>query len=218
MPIFVYILLGIALVIALLLLSRVKLYVCYDESLRVYAKYLFFRYDVIPKTEKKPRKKKKERKKESESSQKKPPSEGTPRKDEAENGEEKSTLIKLWEIKNVLLSLIKKLFSKVHFKFIKLRVVVACEDASATALTYGVVNQGIAYIIEILRNISKVEVSNRAKISVETNFISRKSELEGKIELYISVFSLLLVGIHFFMDYVKSKLITEDKNGTDKTK
>ncbi len=191
MPIFVYILLGIALIIALLLLSKIKVYVCYEDSLRVYARFLFIRIALFPKKQKKKIGKKKKK------------TTSVPEQAVVEKPKEKSLAFKLWEMKSVLLEVLKKFLNKLHFKFITLRVNVACSDAAKTALMYAGVNQGISYIIEILRNISNVEVASHSDILVKSDFISQKSEFKGKIQLYIRVFPLILVGFHAIFKYFK---------------
>ena len=197
MPIFVYILLGIALLITLLLISKVKVNIVYDSSLRVYARFLFIRVSLFPiKPKIKKKKKKKTKKKKLPDEQSVAPS---------EKPKEKSVAYKLWEMKSALLEIIKKFLNKLHFRFITLRVVVACNNAAKTALAYAGVNQGIAYIIEILRNISNVEVAKNSDISVQSNFISQESEFEGKIQLYIRVISLIKVGIFAITKYFKIK-------------
>ena len=199
MPIFVYILLGIALLIALLLISKVKVYVCYDDSARVYARYLFVRLSLFPK---KPKVKK-------EKKRKKKPKTDTEIVKQDEKAKEKSLVAKLWEVRSVLIETLKRFFNKLHFRFITLKARVACSDAAKTALAYAGVNQGISYIIEILRNVSNVEPANRADISVQSDFISQKSEFECKIQLHIRVYSLIYVGFCAIIDYFKFKSTKE---------
>ena len=198
MPIFVYILLGIALLISLLLISKVKVYVCYDDSLRVYAKFLFVRVSLFPR---KAKPKKKKAKKQKTPIPKEEPLQ-SPKK-------EKSIVRKLWEMKSVLIEVTQKFLNKLHFKFITLRIIVSCDDAAKTALAYAGANQGISYIIEILRNISNVEVAQHSDISLQADFVSQKSEFEGKIQLYIRVFSLITVGIYAIKKYFKFKTSKE---------
>lgn len=204
MPIFVYVLLGIALLITGLLFSRAKVYIIYEDTLQVYAKYLFLKFHILPPKEKK--KKKKEKKEKLKDKHKK----AEPKEDEAGEKKEKSIVSKLWEVKSVLLEVIKRFFNKLHFKFFKLKASIASDNAAKTALIYGGVNQGISYIIEVLRNISNVEVANNSEISVNADFLSQKSEFETKIELYISVGSALTVGFYALKEYIKYKSTKED--------
>ncbi|MBO5312756.1 MAG: hypothetical protein J6B29_02205 [Clostridia bacterium] len=199
----VYIILGIALLIALLLLLKVKLFVCYDESMRIYAQILFFKIYLVP-SKYKPKKQKKKKRDE--------PSPPPPPRDDGDGdkGTGKSIVVKLWEMKEGLIQLLEKFFNKLHFKFITLKVIIGCENACKTALCYAGVNQGIAYIIEVLRNVSNVELAPFSDISVESDFISQKSFFEGKIELYIRVGSLVSVGLSALKQYFIFKAKTED--------
>lgn len=201
MPIFVYVLLGIALLISALLFTKIKIFVCYENDVKIYGKFLFYRFDIIPK---KPKiKKAKKSKKKSQ----KPKETKFPLQEQVK---EKSLPSKIWDMRTALLKILEKFSRKLHFKFIKLRVVIGCDNAAKTALVYAGVNQGISYLIEILRNISNVDVSSRADISVNSDFISQKSEFEGKIELYMRVTSVIYVGFHAIKEYIKFKSNKED--------
>ncbi len=195
-----YIILGIALLVAAILLTKIRVYICYEDSLRVYAKIWFIKFKFVPSKEKKPKKKKAKKQK------KKKPDKALPE----EKKEEKSIVTQLWEIKSVLSEISSRFLGKIHFRFLKLRIDIACDNAAKTALLYAGANQGVAYIIEILRNISNVDVSSRSDVCVNANFISLRSELEGKIELYIRVLPLLSVGLHAFKEYTKFKSTKED--------
>ena len=192
-----YIVLGIALLITAILLTKLRLIICYEDDLRVYAKILFLRFKIVPSKEKKPKVKKAKKKKEKTALP-------------AKKKEEKSIAIKLWEMRSVLIKIISKFLGKLHFKFLKLRINISCDNAAKTALLYAGANQGVAYIIEVLRNISNVDVSSHSDIFVGADFISQKSEFEGKIELYIRVLPLLSVGLHAITEYAKFKSTKED--------
>ena len=192
-----YIVLGIALLIAAILFTKIRLIICYEDDLRVYAKILFLRFKIVPSKDKKPKTKKAKKKKEKAA---------LPEKKK----EEKSIAVKLWEMRSVLSEIVSKFLGKLHFKFLKLRINIACDNAAKTALLYAGANQGVAYIIEILRNISNVDVSSRSDVFVGADFISQKSEFEGKIELYIRVLPLISVGLHAFTEYTKFKSAKED--------
>ena len=197
MPVFVYILLGIALLIALLLLCKIKIFICYEDNLTVYAKVLFLKFKLIPKTVSKPKKKKAKAKKEEAATASKP-------KEEAPTKKSDSTVTKLWKIKEVLLSIIERSSGKIHFKFIKLNILIGCDNACVTALAYAGVSQAVAYVIDILRNLSNVDMEKSSDIRVESDFVSQKSEFSCKIELYMRVISIISVGIFALKDYIKS--------------
>ena len=47
MPVFVYILLGITLLITALLFIKVKVFVIYENDVKVYGKFLFFKFNIF---------------------------------------------------------------------------------------------------------------------------------------------------------------------------
>lgn len=177
MPVFVYILLGIALLITALLFARVKVFIIYDDSLKVYAKLWFIKINIsilkLLGNAKKKRQKKREK------AQKKLEAMGA----NADIKKQNPILLKLAEIK-VLLDALFVFLKKIHFRFMKLRINVACEDAATTALVYAGATQGVSYIIELLRNISKVDVIENSDVMVNADFISQKPEFETKIVLH----------------------------------
>lgn len=195
-----YVILGIALLFAAILLTKIKVFVCYESSLTVYAKILFFKFNIFPEKVKKQKKSKKKKGK------KKPPQKSSP----PVKKEEKSIVAKLWEMRSALTEILSRFLGKLHFKFLKLHVSISCDNAAKTALLYSGANQGVAYIIEILRNVSNVDVSSRSDVYVNADFLSQKSELEGKIELYIRVLPLITVGWHALKEYTKIKSTKED--------
>lgn len=206
MPVFVYVLLGIALLLILLFSSKVRLIINYDESLSVYAKFLFLKFNIISDEEKKPSRKKKKTAK-AKSGKSKGEASKTPAK---EKKADKPLMTKLFELKEIILTLINKFFKKLHFKFIKLRIVIASDNAAKTALMYGGVTQGVSYILELLRSVSTVEIDKSSDISVTTDFLSQKSEFEGTVELYVRVFPVLVIGLDTIKNYIKYKSKTEE--------
>ena len=198
MPIFVYVLLGIALLVTLILFTKIRLFICYDDILKAYAKIWFLKFNIFP-TKERPSKKEKE---------KSAPQAQTTAVTEQKT--EKSVVKKLWEMKTVLSNIISRLLEKVHFRFLKLKINVACNNAAKTALLYAGATQGVSYLIEILQNISNVDVVNKSQVYINSDFVSQNSDFEGKIELYIRVLPLISVGIHSFKEYLKYKSAKED--------
>ena len=208
MPVWVYIVGAVLLFLALLLSLKVNIIVSYKDELKVYLRILFVRIRLHPKKiklkEKKKRKKKKAVKKAEEI---------IPARDE----KPLSPVKVVWEIREAILSLADKCMGGLHFKFARLNIEVGCSDASKTALVYGTVVQGVAYLMEFLDTISNVEISRFSQINVCSNFISQKSRAEGKITLYIRVFSAFKILIHALKTYFTYKSakdrLSEDKNG-----
>ena len=198
-----YIILGIALLIGIILLLRLKLIIEYDIDLKVYLKFLFIKFSLFPE---KPKKKRKSKKKKIKNKSEKINVTNTTDTDKKDD----SIVTRLWSIRKVLLYTIEKFLGKVHFKFVRLNIVVGGENAASTALLYGAATQGVSFLLEILNNISNVDISKNSDISVKSDFLSQKSSIIGKIILYISVAHLVYVFIHFLKNTIKSKMKTEE--------
>lgn len=197
-----YIILGISLLILLILLLKVKIIISYEGALQVYLKFAFFKKRIFPPSSKKQKKKTKKK----QTSNISAPSE----KKADDNKKDNSVVSQIWAMREILLNTIAKFLGKLHFKLMKLNIVVAGSNAAATALLYGAATQGVAYLIEILDTISNVDVSKKSEISVKSDFISQKSFFEGKIVLYISVVHIIYVGLHFLKKLIKFKINTEE--------
>ena len=208
MPVWVYIVGAFILFLALLLSLKVNIIVSYKEELKVYLRVLFIKIRLYPKKVKLKEKKKRKKKKKSVAIEETIP----------EIEEKTISPVKVvWEIREAVLSLAGKCMGGLHFKFARLNIEVGCSDAAKTALVYGTVVQGVAYLMEFLDSISNMEISRFSKINVNSNFISQKSRAEGKITLYLRVFSAFKILIHLLKTYftyksAKDKL-SEDKNG-----
>ena len=184
MPVYAYILMGIAFLLALILFilfSKAKVVISYDDRLKIYAKFYFIKINLsIPdiihqssiKTEKR-------RKKFHEKEQKK----GNPLPRAIEE-----TIAEI----RILLDALIGLLHKIRFYFVRLRVDIGCDNAATTALVYAGVSQAIGYIIELLRSISNVDMSKHSDVSVNANFISQKSDVDAYIVLKVRVIDYLI--------------------------
>ena len=175
MPVFVYVLLGIALLLVIIPFLKIRAYVCFDDRLRIYAKLWFIKINIsIPELLEKS-KQKKEKKKEKE------------KKDAEKKGVPYVPPINpVIESINGIIILLDAIFSfflkKIHFRHFKIRIDVGCDDAATTALVHSYATQGVSYIIELLRNISHIDVDENSEICINANFISQKSDIEARIE------------------------------------
>lgn len=196
----------IILLIAAFLAIRINVVVSYKDSLCVYARVLFIKIPIYPQKEKKKKKKK----------EKKPPDKAVEKKeDEKEEKDEKkvSPVKILWQMRESILRLIERFFGYLHFKFIRLKITVGCEDAAKTAIAYGLTTESVAYLIEILNNISNVDISKHSEIYVKSDFISQKSSFDGKIVLYIRVLPVLKVAFGAIKEFFKARALSSKING-----
>lgn len=213
MPGWIYIVGAILLFLGLLLSMKVNIVVSYKKELCVFLRILFIKIRLFPKKVKlKEKKNKKKSVKEEKTDTDKRPTEET---------KKTSPVNAIIKTKDLILSLAKKTLGKLYVKFSRLNIVVACEDASKTALAYGATVQSVAYLMEALDNVSNVKVSRFSNINVDSNFISQKSSIEGKVIIYIRVISgiiLLFSLLKTYLVFKSNKQISEDENGKDNSK
>ena len=205
-PVWCWVLGGIILFIAFLLSVKINLVLVYDNRFSVYIKILFFKIWLFPeKQKKKPKKAKKEK-----------PS-GDSKAVAKEKKTEPNKILKiLTAMKDTISDFISDFFGKVHFKLLKIYASIGCEDACKTALAYGSVTQSVGYIIELLNNVSNVDMSRSSDIDIRPDFISQKSWFEAHCVLYLRVASLFPLGIKAIKAFFKYKNLQEKLSEVDK--
>lgn len=204
MPAWIIVLIIITLLVALLLAMRVNVIISYNNSLSVYARVLFIKIPLYPANEK-PKKKNKEKKKKK--------VQNSPEQTTTEKSEKPVSPVKiLWKMREALVTVLERFLGYLHFKFIRLKITVACSDAAKTALAYGAATQGVSYILEILNNISNVDIGKRSDIYVKSDFIGQKSSFDGKILLYIRVLPAIKVGIYALKEFFKARALAIKNN------
>ena len=214
------VILSIALLIALLLSTKVLLHIRYEESLTVYLRVLFVKIRLYP--SKKEKKKhphsmsKRKAQKIKDSLQKKPKEEPKKRKSKKkEKKKEPKEAPDLISIISIITSFVKsflRLFAgSVRIRSSRLHIVVATEDAADTAIAYGALTQAINLLFPMLDGIKTFKHLPRGKeLSVRADFLSDTSKIDADVELYIRVGSALkavcLAAIRAFKKAVKRQL------------
>lgn len=172
MPVFVYVLLAIALLLIIIPFLKVRAYVCFDDRLRIYAKLWFIKINIsIPELLKKSKKKKEKKK---------------------NTTDKENTVVPCVPSVNsvtksineiiILLDAISFFLKKIHFRHFKVKIDVGCDDAATTAIVHSYAAQGVSYIVELLRIYSNIDVDENSEICINANFISQKSDIEARIE------------------------------------
>ena len=214
------VILSIALLIALLLSTKVLLHIRYEESLTVYLRVLFVKIRLYP--SKKEKKKhphsmsKRKAQKIKDSLQKKPKKKPQKRKSKKKEQEkEPKEAPDLISIISIITSFVKsflRLFAgSVRIRSSRLHIVVATEDAADTAIAYGALTQAINLLFPMLDGIKTFKHLPRGKeLSVRADFLSDTSKIDADVELYIRVGSALkavcLAAIRAFKKAVKRQL------------
>lgn len=90
-------------------------------------------------------------------------------------------------IKNILNDFFKNHAQHLSVRAVRLNISVATSDAANTAILYGVVSQGIAYIFELLNNINDLKPIKKTAVNIYPDYTSEQSSADIKF-----VFSLPL--------------------------
>lgn len=215
------VILSIALLIALLLSTKVLLQIRYDDSLTVYLRVLFVKIRLYPSEKEKKKyphsmsKRKAQKIKDSLKKKQK----GEPKKKKKRKSKEKEKEPKeapdLISILSIITSFVKsflRLFAgSVRIRSSRLHIVVAAEDAADTAIAYGTLTQAVNLLFPMLDGIKTFKHLPRGKeLSVRADFLSDTPKIDADVELYIRVGSALkavcLAAIRAFKGAVKRQL------------
>ena len=215
------VILSIALLIALLLSTKVLLHIRYDDSLTVYLRVLFVKIRLYPSEKEKKKyphsmsKRKAQKIKDSLKKKQK----GEPKKKKKRKSKEKEKEPKeapdLISILSIITSFVKsflRLFAgSVRIRSSRLHIVVAAEDAADTAIAYGTLTQAVNLLFPMLDGIKTFKHLPRGKeLSVRADFLSDTPKIDADVELYIRVGSALkavcLAAIRAFKGAVKRQL------------
>ncbi len=211
-----YILLGLLLSLLLILLCPIHLTVRYEGNVRFTLSVLGIPIIRYPKKEKisikayskaaiKKRNKRLAKKEEK-------------KKKHAATHKKKSIADILRAVK-LILRILKRTYPKLIFAFrirvCELRAVVATDDAAKTAILYGTVSQGFAYILALCEEFLWCKRSKK-RVSVVPDFCGTETSLQVKIRFTTQPFRLLRLGVAAGMMFLKEK--AKEKNTTVQTK
>lgn len=197
----------IILLITLLLFLRIRLILLFDKNLLVKIKVLFISYQLYPPKQEKVKEKdfslKKLRKK-----SKKTPS-PKKRKVKSKTEKQKSKLSDLPDLIKTIKILVEDIIMRFG-RYLKVDVTqiyvkVASSDAAQTAIIYGIVSQGVSYIVELLSNFTRLRATKDSQITVVPNYIEDTSEIKINITFSLLLWQILFFGLRSFMAFTKFK-------------
>lgn len=108
-------------------------------------------------------------------------------------------------LQRILRQITAKFFKRIRWKIKRINVTVATGDAAETAITYGVVSQSLAYLLEFLDSFAKVKVARHGSVSVEPDFLAERSRAEVDICFSISIAAILSTGIALAYEYLANR-------------
>ena len=227
----------IAAIICIILFSRIRVMLELNDELTVSVAYLFLKIRLVPSSKKKiklskysykkthkekkkkPKKKKKhkqsqEQKSESDkksapsSSKNDPTAENTG--GQTEEQPKKSSVVKLlYDLRNVILSTVKRVPGKLRLNIYRLYLSVGASDAAATAIMYGTVVQSVGSALTIAESYADVRIAKKA-IMILPDYLSGKIMASVKIKLSVRVGSVLGLALRFIFGVIKVKLSPSD--------
>lgn len=117
---------------------------------------------------------------------------------------------------NVIKLFCRHYAGKLKIRLHRLNITVATEDPAATAVLYGVVIQGVGYLIEFLRNNTDFDLVRHAPLHVDTDFLSNETKFDVVITVNIRLRRVLSLiwrsGIHSPADLAKFTKVKKIKN------
>ena len=171
MKVLLIVLAAFALLVAAVLLLRVKLTIAYRESVLKLGLYLgpICLNGFLTGNKKKKKSKKKSTGTDSGAKQKKPLTDS------------------LGEILEIVKEFTSRFFGHVRVRCARIIITVGNEDPAKTAVRYGALVQAVAYITEILKRNTDFSLSKNALVCIEPDFVTQKNRAEIDITLSVSI-------------------------------
>lgn len=230
--ILLYILLGIAALLGVILSMRLKIYIRMTDTFGLRAGLGPVVLTLAPAKPKKPvdlkdftyekhqkrlqKEQARARKKAEKAEQKKQAkalakeAEKTAREEAAaeENGEpvKKFTLEAVLGIIEFVLEEFPRFTSYIHTEIRMLDITVAGKDAADCAKKYGIIAQLTSYLLEILDNGTALKPVKADAVSVRADFLAAKTVYKMDIRIRLRLFSIVRVGFHTLVWFIKTKI------------
>ena len=219
MTVLLYILAIITIVIALAMLTRVRLIIEADITARVYLKILFYTYCIYPKNKKKLKisdystknLQKRANAKNAKLQKKKNKATKQTKKAKESEKKEKLSLADISELVSLVYKLAQRFFSKFsgHLRLDLSRVYinVASDDAAKTALAYGAVSSGVAMLVEFLDNTLNSKQNQARDIRIAADFLSESSSVDISISASLRIWQAVDIAMAVAIQFVKEKFL-----------
>ncbi len=196
----------ILLILILLLFCKSKLMVGYwDNQFRLQLRFLFIRYTIFPKKEKKKTSKTSEPPEKNASHSPKPSAAHSKsvQKQSSRVSRQKKQKKELKKLSfsdyiGILNIIFRDIFHYISCDMLHLEIVVASEDAAQTALNYGRIH---AALEPLLGALSARNFLNRAIINITPDFCSEQSQFYGKAVFSLRLFRILGCIYHIYKKY-----------------
>ncbi len=125
--------------------------------------------------------------------------------------QKKSVVSFIWEIKHLLLAMLKKFPSKLRLDVTRLKLRVGGKDAATAAITYGAVTEAVGALLAVLESFMKVKRGAEHEIEIVPDFLSGKIDADVLIRVSIAPAGALSV-VFGFIGGLISHYIKKIKN------
>ena len=220
------ILLALFLLLLFLFLIPITLRISYDGAVRLSVGALGLYYSIVPKKPKKIRLKnftakklrkrrekerlaalKKQRKKEEKERKKKASAaaakaEGKKKLPPEPMSDEPSALRILLGMTDRILN---TFFGKLRVDVLRMRIIVGGPDASSVGITYGIVSQAVAYLMELIAAKTRFRRVHDEDVAVVSDFLLAKTTAEIDLRFRISLWDLTATGITLGFRFLREK-------------
>ncbi len=218
MTVFLIVLLILALIIFALLMLQGSIVIEYKDEVRLGVKVLFVTVPIVPKKQKKinlrkfsyknyqkllakdAAKAEKKAANKAARDAKKAPAEGTATKSASPD-----IMGNLGEITALVKTVLGCFYSHLRIDVCRLIITVGGKDASSTALTYGLVSQGVAYLMETLANTAHFKRKKNEHVEVNADFLSDKITADVKLIFRVRVVHILHILWKALLGYLPLK-------------
>ncbi|MBQ9735459.1 MAG: DUF2953 domain-containing protein [Clostridia bacterium] len=206
------IVLCVLLVILTLLLLPIRLSVSYQDDVKASLSFLFLRFPLYPKKEKRirPRDYSKKKLKKRKRKRQAAASGAAPKKKKTATQSLRTVRLLLHIFKDVY----QHFFPAFRIRVCRLNAVVATTDAASTAILYGVVCQSVSYLLEALHRMTGKSVKGD-EVTVVADFLGEKTSLSLDILLSTNLLRVLCLALRAATSFLKfhktekAKTITE---------
>ena len=223
-----WILLTVLAVFLLILFVNVKIRVGYREDVTVAISVMGIRIPLVPKRKKKIRlrdftlkkhqkrlsreseKEKKRRQKQIDKDRKKKAAKEAKKKEKAKKLPKDSEVSDEPSMVSLLLStvaaVLDKFFGKLRIEVARVRITVGGEDAAKTAITYGIVAQGVAYLFQLLEQKTRFYRKKNEYISVVPDFLAKKTTADISLVFSVNLWLFINVAFTALIRIIKEKI------------
>ena len=96
----------------------------------------------------------------------------------------------------------------------KLDITVGGKDAAEVGKTYGIIVQAVPLLIELLDHKTHLKKLKNNAVSVKADFLLEKTKFQGHFFLKLPLNSILKVGCHALVWFIKQKIMEAKRDAT----